>query len=221
MLFQRFADHRRDNSAAMRSRRARFEVFLSLIEDCDSPVRILDIGGTPQYWDRMLSGISLDKDLDITLLNPKPFMIDRPGFKAMVGDGRSLPEVPDRHFDIVFSNSTIEHVGSLADQERMAREMQRVARKYYVQTPNRYFPIEPHFVFPLFQFLPTSVKVWLAQHFNLGWRPKMPDYDVALREVTSIRLLTRREVKRLFPHAAIYDDTYAGLVKSFVAYTPR
>jgi hypothetical protein len=121
----------------------------------------------------------------------------------------------------VFSNSTIEHVGDFADQRRMAMEVRRIGRQYYVQTPNRHFPIEPHFMFPGFQFLPIWIRIWLLQHFTLGTHNKVPNRYDAEREVRSIRLMTRREVEALFPDATIFEERYYGLVKSFVAYTPR
>lgn len=39
-------------------------------------------------------------------------------------------------------------VGKERDQERMAAEILRVGRHCYVQTPNKNFPVEPHFIFP-------------------------------------------------------------------------
>jgi hypothetical protein len=107
-----------------------------------------------------------------------------------------------------------------ADQQRMANEVRRVGRRYYIQTPNRYFPIKPHFLFPLFQFLPITWRVWLVQHFNLGWYSRIPDYRRALAEVTSIRLLSKAELLQLFPEATIFEEKFFGLVKSFVAYIP-
>jgi len=101
----------------------------------------------------------------------------------------------------------------------MANEVARIGKQYYIQTPNRYFPIEPHFVFPFFQFLPISIRVWLVQNFKLGWFPKIPDYQKALLEVTSIRLLTKSEVQVLFPDAEIFEEKYFGLTKSFVAHS--
>jgi 2-polyprenyl-3-methyl-5-hydroxy-6-metoxy-1,4-benzoquinol methylase len=74
----------------------------------------------------------------------------------------------DHQFDVVYSNSVIEHVGDLDDMRRMAQEIQRVGKRYFLQTPNRYFPIEPHFVFPFFQFLPRPVQISLVQKFRLG-----------------------------------------------------
>ena len=58
----------------------------------------------------------------------------------------------DKSFDAVFSNSVIEHVGTFEDQKMMANEVIRVTNFYFIQTPNLYFPIEPHFLVPFFQF---------------------------------------------------------------------
>jgi SAM-dependent methyltransferase len=156
-------------------------------------------------------------DLHVTLVNLEPQSASLPTFTRIVGDGRHLPQFPDKSFDIVFSNSTIEHVGTIEDQRRMAAEVRRIGKRYYVQTPNRNFPIEPHFLFPWFQFLPVPSRVWLMRHLSLGWVARIPDAARALSEVTSIHLLTKREFQDLFPEASIIEERFCGLVKSFVA----
>jgi hypothetical protein len=221
MIHKRFADNTNDQSVATRLRRKRFQILLTMLRDSLGPTSILDIGGTYNYWDLMTAGLSLDPQLHITLLNTESPPVPRPNFTALVGDGRALPQFADNQFDIVFSNSTIEHVGTFVDQRRMADEVRRLGRRYYIQTPNRYFPIEPHFVFPFFQFLPIALRVWLIQHFNLGWHSRIYDRQAALREVTSIRLLTGGEFAQLFPEATIFEEKFYGLVKSFVAYSVR
>jgi ubiquinone/menaquinone biosynthesis C-methylase UbiE len=191
-----------------------------MIDSIPGSPRILDIGGRPQYWDMMLKGISLTKELHITLLNVETHTVARPNFTALVGDGRAMPQFDNQQFDIVCSNSTIEHVGDFDDQRRMANEVQRVGRRYYIQTPNRYFPVEPHFVFPGFQFLSITCRTWLVQHFKLGWYPRIPNHIEAAELVKSIRLLSRSEFAQLFPSATIFEEKIYGMVKSFVAYTP-
>jgi 2-polyprenyl-3-methyl-5-hydroxy-6-metoxy-1,4-benzoquinol methylase len=124
-----------------------------------------------------------------------------------------------KEFDFVFSNSVIEHVGSYADQSRMAKEIERVGKRYFVQTPNFYFPIEPHFVFPAFHWLPITIRVWLITHFNLGWYSKFSDVQSASAEVRSIRLLKKREFVRLFPDSKLFEERFFGLTKSFVLYS--
>src|SRR5262249_30258275 len=95
--------------------------------------RVLDIGGTPDCW-----GLLVEQPR-LTLLNTPRARADLAGAAAWVaGDGRSLP-FRDGAFDVVFSNSVIEHVGDRASQERFAREVARVGRGFWVQTPNRWF----------------------------------------------------------------------------------
>jgi methyltransferase family protein len=216
LLHHYLADNAYDKSLATRLRRRRFQLLLSRLSDIPRPVTILDIGGSEGYWERM--GIDASRsDLHVTLVNLEPQSTSLPTFTCITADGRHLPQFPDKSFDVVFSNSTIEHVGTIEDQRRMAAEVRRIGKRYFVQTPNRNFPIEPHFLFPCFQFLPVSSRVWLMRHFNLGWSARIRDYARALSEVTSIRLLTKREFQALFPEATIIEERFCGLVKSFVA----
>jgi hypothetical protein len=217
MIHKHFVDNMNDRSVATRLRRQRFQLFLDMLGDVEGIVSILDVGGNQKYWEMMTAGLPMTQELHVTLLNVEPSSVSLPNFTAIMGDGRSMPQFGDGQFDIVFSNSTIEHVGDFNDQQQMANEVRRIGRMYYIQTPNLYFPVEPHFVFPFFQFLPVKMRAWLLQRFNLGWYRKIPDYRKALNEVSSIRLLNRNELKQLFPEATIFDEKFYGLVKSFVA----
>jgi SAM-dependent methyltransferase len=181
----------------------------------EGPVRILDVGGTPEFWSRALEGAPAR--WTIVVLNlARPRTIN-PAVTLLRGDACRLP-FADGTFDVVFSNSVIEHVGTLEDQCRMANEIQRVGRRFFVQTPNRYFPIEPHFLLPLGQFLPKSFVAALLQRTNLGTIQRRPDPDLARAIVDEIRLLTLAEVRQVFPSATLYKERFAGLTKSFVAY---
>jgi hypothetical protein len=197
-------------------RRRRFALLESLLAPLPRPLRILDVGGTPAFWRGV--GFADARDVEIVLLNRERVAVSGPPFASVVGDGRRMPEFGDGAFDVVFSNSVIEHAGDPEDQRRMAREIRRVGRRYFVQTPNRHFPVEPHFVFPLFQFLPVSLRVHLLRRFSLGWVPRMPDAAEARAFVRSIRLLTRDELAALFPDATLHRERIGGLTKSFVAY---
>ena len=61
-------------------------------------------------------------------------------------------------FDIAYSTSVIEHLRDSENQRTFAAEVACVAKLYYVQTPNRWFPIEPHLVAPIIHFFPKSYK---------------------------------------------------------------
>ncbi len=174
---------------------------------------MLDVGGTEAYWNTVapdgLAGFT------IVLLNQSAAAVTRPGFESIAGDARAL-SFEDRAFDVVFSNSVIEHVGDLHEQRRMAAEVRRVAARYYVQTPNRWFPIEPHFVFPGFQFLPLEIRTRLLMRFELGWYPRIANHVEARMIAESIRLLTESELRCLFPDGAIHREAFAGMTKSLI-----
>jgi len=200
---------------ARKMRKKRIALFESLISSLTRPLHILDVGGTQGFWELMGR---IKDDANITIFNVSPIEVSYPTLISKVGDARDMREFKDKEFQIVFSNSVIEHVGTYAQQRQMAEEVQRVGERYYVQTPNRFFPIEPHFLFPFFQFLPLSLRVLLVTHFNLGWRRNIPDKQEALQAVKEIRLLTEKELKNLFPGANIYKEKLLGLTKSFIVY---
>ena len=88
-----------------------------------------------------------------------------------------MPEFTTGEFDVVFSNSVIEHVGDFDDQRRMADEVRRVGRRFFVQTPNRWFPLEVHTRLPFVHWLPDAVagraydlvrKPWAKENHLLG-----------------------------------------------------
>ena len=108
---------------------------------------------------------------------------------ASTADGTALP-YDDGAFPVVFSNSVIEHVPK-GLQLAFAKEIARVGERYYVQTPNRWFPIEPHYQMLFFHFLPVTVRKWLNSRFTIGWRQKGHWEDV--------ELLSARDLRRLFP----------------------
>lgn len=211
-LLKNLANNRSTDSLAHKLRRNRFKLFTDFVAKLPKPISILDVGGELSYWQMM----GLDEGWQITLLNlTLPDSLPQ-GFEAVVGDARDMPQFSEQQFDVVFSNSVIEHVGSFADQRRMAQEIQRVGKHYFVQTPNYYFPIEPHFLFPGFQFLPQALKRYLVQNYNLGWYQKISDSVAADNFLSGFRLLSRRELQVLFPKGKIVAECFWGLAKSYI-----
>ncbi len=196
-------------------RKGRFTLFMDLIAALPRPLRILDVGGTPSFWEAM--GVPKG-DVSITLLNVDHAEAVHRQIHTLVGDARDMASFESGAFDVVFSNSLIEHVGSFQDQQRAAEEIRRVGRRYFIQTPNRYFPVEPHFLIPFFQFLPLSLKVFLLRRFNVGWYRRFDDEQQARAIASSIRLLTRRELKMLFPDGQILGEKILGMTYSLIVH---
>ena len=141
-------------------------------------------------------------------LNPQSSeWLSSPNVSVVQGDGTRLP-FATAEFDIAFSNSVIEHIPP-ERQASFAAEIGRVSQRYFVQTPNRYFPIEPHYQLPLFQFLPRRVRQALNRRFTLGWQ--------ARGNWEEISLLSARDMRRLFPDAEIRRERVLGLTKSLIA----
>lgn len=213
------ADNRQTGSMADRFRRRRFALFRSLLDTVPaaadgSRLKILDVGGTPTFWERM--GFEVSSEVEIVLLNLTEQEVANEHMRAVVGNATDMSMFADGEFDVVLSNSVIEHLPSLELQNRMAAEVRRVGRRHWIQTPNRRFPLEPHFLFPFFQYLPVWVRVGLLRRMDLGWYPRQPDPEAALAEVVSVRLMTYRELRDVFPRSRIVGERAFGLRKSFI-----
>ena len=175
--------------------------------------RLLDVGGYPWCWDEATM------PNQITLLNlPSPDgTTPTPGrYTWVTGDGCALP-FADGSFDVVYSNSVIEHLGTRARQVQFAAEARRTGRRLWVQTPARGFFIEPHLLAPFIHWLPVRWQRRLIRNFTgWGWltRPSVADVDAFLSEV---RLLTRTEMGQLFPDCEILEEKFLGLTKSYIA----
>jgi Methyltransferase domain len=196
-------------------RRKRFTFFKALIAPLARPLCILDVGGTQTFWEDMHFQ---DEGVKIIVYNLTKAEVSYPGIISMAGDACNMGDFYDQQFDVVFSNSVIEHVGTYQQQCIMAREVQRVGKRYCIQTPNRYFPIEPHVLLPFFQFLPSQLQIFILSHFRSPWGWRLKDRTEATQYVQAIRLLNAKELHALFPNAQIYREKILGLTKSFFIY---
>jgi SAM-dependent methyltransferase len=146
-------------------------------------------------------------------------------FTVLLDEDGQLP-FPDLYFDIVFCNSVIEHVAvpkqALSEcansrqfvaqawehQQRFANEVRRVGKKYFVQTPNKYFPLESHTLLPFVQYLPRRQLLRIIHLSNRFWL-KGTSGDFCL--------LTKAAVQRLFPDAYVLEEKFMGMTKSLIA----
>jgi hypothetical protein len=193
-------------------RRRRMRAFAREFEPT-ATTRILDVGGTPFNW------TLLDTPASLTLLNLEalPASTQLPAnMTALVGSGTQL-DFADGSFDVVFSNSVIEHVGDLAAQRLFARELRRVGCGIWVQTPARGFFVEPHLMGVFIHWLPARWQRRLIRGFTLwGWLAR-PDREQVDAFLAGTRLLDAGEMARLFPDCEIRRERFLGLTKSYVA----
>ncbi len=210
--------------AGARFRRRRMRLLARLFQIREDWL-VLDVGGTPSIWEHCPVRPRL-----VLLNKPRARESVPPGVLYVDGDGTALP-FPDLCFDLVFSNSVIEHLGAHEAMERFAREIRRTARRYFVQTPDASFPVEPHLYTPFLHWLPGSWQQALAPRFSL-WsltaRVPAEQREWYVRHyLDEIRLLNAGQLQELFPEARILRERALGLPKSLIAvygaaaWTPR
>ncbi len=208
------ADVTDSNSLSNQLRSKRFAIFERLIGPLPKPVRLLDVGGTTLFWEQR--GWAGKDDVRIHLLNLEAEEKRHANIEPLRGDATRMPEFEAGSFDVVFSNSVIEHLFTLEHQRKMAGEVARIGKAFWVQTPNFWFPIEPHFHVPGWQWMPQRARVALLRRRRCGWRGPEPDAERARELVREVRLMRRRELVEAFPGADVWGERFLGLVKSWV-----
>ena len=204
-------------------RAKRFAVIQSIIQqvlDEKGHCQVLDLGGSEKYWLIGEDFIRANRHrLHFTIINPELQASRDPSlFSFSIGDATDPDLFKNRSFDFVHSNSVIEHVGDADAMRRFAENTRRLGKRYYMQTPNFWFPFEPHFRFPGYQWLPASLRAWLMTKMKLGFFEKQKSYKEAKWHVDSIRLLSAGDVKTLFPDAKVTKERVFGLPKSIMAW---
>lgn len=203
-----------------RFRRARMQMFLDLVRTvprtANRPLRVLDLGGTRSYWEA-LSDLWQDQNFDITIVNLGGETLEDGLFHLRPGNACNLSEYDDNSFDVVHSNSVIEHVGHWPEMKAMADEVRRLAPHYYLQTPNFWFPLEPHFRTLFWPLYPESWRAAMLMKKRRGYRGPVATLDEAMENVQTVNLLTAGQMKALFPDARIQRERAFGLTKSIIA----
>lgn len=200
------------NSLGNQFREKRFSFFLDKMNKMEKPVTIFDVGGKINFWENR--GLAGNLNYKITIVNFEKEKSQYSNIKTLIGDATDLSQFVDKSFDIVHSNSVIEHLYNFNNQSKMASEIVRVGKKYIVQTPNKYFFLEPHYLLPFFQFIPDKLKYLILTKTKLS-RLKKWDKNFAKQYINEIRLLSLKEMKILFPKSKIYFEKFIGMNKSF------
>jgi hypothetical protein len=182
-------------------------------------MRILDVGGLPRAW----MGVPIESE--ITILNITPLddfegSFLQPNHVAVTGDGTRLP-YPDQSFDIVFSNSVIEHLGTWEKQQAFAVEACRVGKRYWIQTPAKEFPLEPHYFGPFVHWFSKPIQKRLLRNFTLWGLLGRPSEETLDQVLAELRLLNGKEFRDLFDNPQMWVERVLGLPKSYTAYVTR
>ncbi len=153
---------------------------------------IIDIGSTPSIDIEQNNFLENTKNNPyITCLSNQDCRILKKKYKniknILIGDGKNTL-LEDNSFDIVHSNATIEHVGSFDNQVSFVREMLRICREsIFIQTPNRFYPIDFHTILPFIHWLPKKIHRKILKQLNLNF----------YSEEENLNLLSIREIKRI------------------------
>ena len=186
--------------------------------------RILDVGAeidpkvnsTLQFidaypWKNRISAINLSAEHVSAIKQLYP-QID-----ARVGDACALPW-PDKYFDIVYSNAVIEHVGDFDRQKQMAAEIMRVGKRWFVTTPNRWYPFEFHMRLPFVTWLPGNAYLWVGRIISYNHVQKR--YMSGIKN-DNLRLMKARDLKHCFPGSKIIKQRVTFKAETLIAIGPE
>jgi hypothetical protein len=209
-LRRRFVDA--PNSVGARKRAKRWALLAQIYPDLDQ-MSVIDLGGSVESWRR-----APIRPKHVHVVNLEDFPGEIPDWAEVDNaDACALPErIASRRYDLAFSNSVLEHVGGHERRMRFAESIRMLADRYWVQTPYRYFPVEPHYVAPGLQFLPLAMRQRYAQHWPLS-HTKPPDRPTALNEVMWVELVDRTQMRFYFPECDLRQERIFGLTKSLIA----
>lgn len=223
MNTDRLTNYGNPDSFGSRMRARRLAPLMSLIRkvhESKGAVSILDLGGREAYWKAVPEEFLKAHSAKITILNLPCDLagVESGLFTHAVGDACDLRQYPDNSFDIVHSNSVIEHVGNWDRIKAFAGESRRLAPNLFIQTPYFWFPIEPHFIKLIHHWLPKPLRASMWMRFKMGQRGKAGNIDEAMIKLDDEPyLLDTRMFKFLFPDCRIVRERFYLLTKSMVA----
>ncbi|MFN0025685.1 MAG: class I SAM-dependent methyltransferase [Acidimicrobiales bacterium] len=132
-----------------------------------------------------------------------------PGVRFVQTDGERLP-FSDRSFDVSFCSAVLEHVGGPEAQRRFVTEMVRVSDRFFLTTPNRWFPLELHTFLPLVHWLPRGAHRWLLRRLGLRF----------WADPANLNLVSASQLRAMFPpevHVMIVRNRTLGLCSNLIA----
>ena len=195
-------------------RHRRHRLLSCLIESLPRPVRVLDVGGSPFFWETVQAA----GRCEVTILNKEDYAEaeerltgEFTSHRVLVGDACRMDDVDDQSFDLVVCNSVLEHLGAWPEMTAAAQELARIGRHGWVQIPAIEFPIEPHLMLPVAHWFNRPLQRRLVETFQ-----RMQPHN-ARELVDRINLVSRKEMRLLFPQATVRSERFLLLPKSHLA----
>jgi hypothetical protein len=200
------------DSVAARYRRRRWDMLVAEFPDL-AQMSVIDLGGRVEAWRR-----APVRPAHVHIVNLEPPDPEIPEWAEVDhADACDLPEpIRSRRYDLAFSNAVLEHVGGHVKRLEFADTVRASADRHWIQTPYRYFPVEPHWLFPWFQHLPVTTRAMISRHWPLVHSPTT-NQRTALNAVLEVELLSRTEMQVYFPESRILAERVGPLVKSLIA----
>lgn len=200
------------------SRKRKLELFYKLMKPT-AQTKVLDVGAqiNPQTDGQLqlIDSCPWKSQVSAVNISPEAIKLIRqhyPDVEALVGDACQLPW-PDKYFDVVYSNAVIEHLGHFEKQKKMAAEIMRVGKRWFVTTPNRWYPFEFHLRLPLVTWLPGHSYLWVGR--IVSYNHVKNKYMLGL-DHTGLRLMTASELKRCFPNSKIIKQRVTFMAETLI-----
>ena len=207
------------------TRGRRLKLFNKFMGSITGRVRLIDLGGTAAFWENW--GLAKQPLLDVTIVNDhhqdkthehEPIRL--PNVHNLRADVLTLTATDLAEYDVIFSNSLIEHLPGPQSQRQLAQAIIDSGRPYFLQTPNKSSPVDPHFprpYVPFFAAYPRPLQARLLSWSALGSGSVAPSYEAALVRLANYHPLTARGVRQLFPQARIVMERPLGVPMSIIA----
>jgi hypothetical protein len=207
------------------TRAQRHKLFDDFMRHSTGRIRLVDLGGTVSFWEDW--GLAAQPQLSVTIVNDhhsdkthEHDALRLANLSRLRADVMTLTAADLAEYDVIFSNSLIEHLPGEQAQRRLAQAIIDSGRPYFMQTPNKRSPLDPHFprpYVPFFATYPRPVQARLLSWSALGSGQAAPSFEAALARLQHYHPLTRGDVRHLFPQARVVMERPLGVPMSIIA----
>jgi hypothetical protein len=207
------------------TRAQRHKRFDDFMKHASGHIRLVDLGGTVNFWENW--GLAAQPHLAVTIVNDhhadktyENAPISLPNLSRLRADVLTLTAADLAGYDVIFSNSLIEHLPGQPAQRQLAQAIIDSGRPYFLQTPNKRSPVDPHFpkpYVPFFATWPRPLQARMLSWSALGSGSAAPSFEAALARLEHYHPLTKSDVRELFPRARVVMERPLGVPMSIIA----